>query len=349
MRSRAIRLIEVVDSHTEGNPTRVVIGGVPVPPGATVLERQLYLCEHDDRLRTLLNFEPRGNPMMCSVLLMPPIDPAATFSVLLMEQDEYVPMCGHCIIGAATTVLAAGLLEITGDTTGVAFETLAGLVHCDVDTRGGNVGAVTLRNVASFLLHRDAQVEVPDLGQILVDVAFGGDFYAIVDADVLGFVVGPEHEKTLGSWSQAIVGAVNDQLTICHPVTSTIDRLYEVLWTTESSAVDVYRHAVVSPPATFDRSPCGTGSSARLAALWARGVVPVGRTVQFEGVLGTRFRAVATELTDVGGMPAILPQVTGRAYVTARSTIMLDPDDPFPGGYRLEHRPLSTSNEENHP
>lgn len=345
MLSQSIRSIEVVDSHTEGNPTRVVIGGVAAPPGATVLERQRHIAQSDDSLRRLLNFEPRGNPMMCSVLLMPPIDPAADFAVLLMEQDEYVPMCGHCIIGAATTVVAAQLIEVTGDVTPVVFETPAGLVRCDVDTVGGGVGAVSFVNVASFLLQRDATVVVAGLGAITVDIAFGGDFYAIVDADALGQVVGPEHEQELGRWSEAIVEAVNEQLTICHPENASINRLYEVLWTTATQQAGVYRHAVVSPPATFDRSPCGTGTSARLAALWTRGIVATGSEVEFEGVLGTRFRAVATTVTDVKGLPAILPRVTGRAYITARSTMLLDPADPFPGGYRIGHRPTHDHSE----
>lgn len=336
MRVNSSRVIEVIDSHTEGNPTRVVVGGVPTPPGDTVQARQSWLAAHDDGLRTALNFEPRGNPMMCSVLLMPPIDSAAHFSALLMEQDEYVPMCGHCIIGAATSVVAAELVAITGPSTTVVFETPAGLIHCAVDTAADTAGRVTFDNVPSFLLHRDAVVHVDGLGALTVDVAFGGDFYAIVDADALGLAVGPQHERELGGWSQRIVEAIAEQLVIAHPQRPEIDRLYEVLWTTAATSAGTLRHAVVSPPATFDRSPCGTGSSARLASLWARGEVQVGESVQFAGVLGTTFTATATTAVELDdGTPAVVPRIGGRAYITARSTVIVDRDDPFPAGYRI--------------
>ena len=159
------RMIQTVDSHTEGNSTRVITGGYPVPPGRTLLERRAWLWRHDDGLRRMLNFEPRGHGMMCSVLLMPPVDERADFSVIIMEQDEYVPMCGHCMIGTAMTVVATGMVLATEPLTTVVIETPAGLVRCEVKVQGGRVGGVSFTNVESFLLHRDAEVEVEGFGR----------------------------------------------------------------------------------------------------------------------------------------------------------------------------------------
>ena len=182
---RFSRVIQTIDSHTEGNPTRVIVGGVRVPPGATLLEKRAWLMENDDALRRLLNFEPRGGGLMCSVLLLPAVDPAADFSVVIMEQDEYVPMCGHCIIGTATTVVATGMVAVEEPVTTVRLEAPAGIITCAVRVDDGVVRGVTFENAESFLLLRDERIETASLGALVVDVAFGGDFYTIVDADAL--------------------------------------------------------------------------------------------------------------------------------------------------------------------
>lgn len=327
--------IRTVDSHTEGNPTRVIVGGVPVPPGETLYEKLAWLREHGDGLRRMLNFEPRGSGLMCSVLLLPPSSEDADFSVIIMEQEEYVPMCGHCIIGAATTVVAEGMVEVVEPVTTVKFDTPAGRVRCEVEVQDGRVGAVTFDNVESFLLTENCRVEVEGLGSLLIDVAYGGDMYAIVDADQLDLELSVNNDaKLIDAW-QRIRHAVGEQITTVHPGDSRIDQCYQVLFTSKRDQNKDYRQTILVPPGTLDRSPCGTGTSARLAMLFERGEVGLNETREFEGPLGTCFsgRIVASEVRN--GIRYSVPRVTGRAYITGYHRFVLDPLDPLPGGYRV--------------
>jgi proline racemase len=329
------RTITTVDSHTEGNPTRVVTGGVAIPPGKTIEARWEWAREHALDLLHFLNNEPRGSGMMCSVLLMPPCSAEADFSILILEPQELVPMCGHCVIGAATTVVATGMVAVTAPSTEVVFETPAGLVNCSVAVEQGSVGPVSLRNVPSFVTHRSADVRIDGYGSVQVDVAFGGDFYAIVDADRLGIAVDPAHTRPMIDFAARLIPAVNEQLAIRHPTRPDIARCYETMLTTGARRAAAYRHAVVSPPGDMDRSPCGTGTSARLALLHALGKAVPDERLDFEGLMWTKFGATVASVTTVGDLPAIVPIVSGRAYITAFNTLVLDRGDPFPTGYRL--------------
>ena len=337
------RVIQATDSHTEGNPTRVVFGAAAVPALGTVIEQRDWVRTHDDRLRRLLNFEPRGSAMMCSVLLLQPVRDGADFSAIIMEQDEYVPMCGHCIIGAATTVAERGMLPTVEAVTTIRFDTPAGIVTCDVDMSGGRPRDVTLSNVPSFLLHREATLVVDGLGPLVVDVAFGGDFYVIVDADALDIQIRPDNEAPLLDASRRIIPAVNEQLSIVHPERPDIDRCYEALFTTTRVTAGDVKHAVVSPPGAMDRSPCGTGTSARMAAMHARGSAPIGEAILYEGFLGTVFSGTVESAEERDGVTYISPRVTGRAYITGYHTFVLDPEDPFPDGYRVGPAPRDLS------
>ena len=332
---RLARAVQTVDSHTEGNPTRVVLGGVPVPPGRSLAERQDWLKDRDDGLRQLLNFEPRGSGMMCTALVMPPFGDEAAFSVLLLEQDEYVPMCGHCMIGVATTVVETGMVSANDGDTEVVFETIAGLVTSVVHVRDGGVQGVTIRNVPAFLLHREAHVTTPTFGHIAVDVAFGGDFYAIVDADALGLDPIPANEADAARMAREIIVAVNSQLTILHPDDPSINRCNETLFTTKRIRSGDVRQAILSPPGAYDRSPCGTGSCARLAAMFTRGEVTEHQQIRFEGLLGTYMVGEVDSVENRDNRVWIHPLLTGRAYLTGFHTFILDRDDPFPRGYRI--------------
>jgi proline racemase len=330
------RVIQTVDSHTEGNPTRVIVGGVAPPPGTSVPEKRDWLRDNNDALRRLLNFEPRGSGMMCSVLLMPPLDDRADFAVIIMEQDAYVPMCGHCIIGAATTVVATGMVEVVEPVTTVRFEAPAGLVTCAVAVRGGQPESVSFTNVESFLLLREAEIETATLGRLAVDVAYGGDFYAVADADALGLELDVANEAALIAAAREIRPAVEAQLEVRHPERADIDHCYMVQFISRKtkSGGDL-RNTVVAPPGALDRSPCGTGTSAQVARLTTLGELAPGERLRLEGPLGTFFdgEAVATETR--GGLLYVTPRVTGRAYITGFHQFVLDPDDPFPAGYRV--------------
>jgi proline racemase len=333
------RMIQTVDSHTEGNSTRVITGGYPVPPGRTLLERRAWLWRHDDGLRRMLNFEPRGHGMMCSVLLMPPVDERADFSVIIMEQDEYVPMCGHCMIGTAMTVVATGMVAASEPLTTVAIETPAGLVRCEVEVRGGRIGGVSFTNVESFLLHRDAEVEVEGLGEVRLDIAYGGDFYAIVDADPLGLRLSPDNDAALIAAAQRIIPAVSRQLDIRHPERPDINRCYQTLFTSAATGTGDLKQTIVCPPGSLDRSPCGTGTSARVAALYTRGDLRLHQPMRFAGVLGTCFVGEAVAEQERAGVLYVSPKVTGRAWITGFHQFVLDPEDPLPGGFRIGHPP----------
>ena len=333
------RLIQTVDSHTEGNSTRVITGGYPIPPGATLLAKRQWLWQQDDGLRRMLNFEPRGHGMMCSVLLMPPIEGDADFAVIIMEQDEYVPMCGHCLIGTATTVVATGMVAAVEPVTMVRIETPAGRVTCEVEVREGRVGAVGLTNVDSFLLHRDARITVEGVGELTLDIAYGGDFYAIIDADALGIRLAPDNDAEMIAAARRIMPEVNNQLDIRHPERPDIHRCYQTLLTSAAVTTGDRKQTIVCPPGSLDRSPCGTGTSARVAALHARGEIGLGQPLRFEGVLGTCFTGEAVAAEERGGLLYVQPKVTGRAYLTGFHQFVLDPDDPLPEGFRIGHPP----------
>lgn len=329
------RTIQTVDSHTEGNSTRVIVGGYPIPPGDTLLDKREWLWKHDDGLRRMLNFEPRGHGMMCSVLLIPPCVKDADFSVVIMEQDEYVPMCGHCIIGTATTVVATGMVAVTEPKTTVRLDTPAGMVVCEVDVKDGKVGAASFVNVESFLLHKRAPLAVEGVGTIAVDVAYGGDFYVFVDADALGLTLGPAHEGPLVAMANRIIPAVNAQLKIRHPQRPDINRCYQTLYTSAKTTTGDYKQTIVAPPGALDRSPCGTGTSARVAALHGEGELALNATKKFEGVLGTYFTGTPISSETRDGIVYVRPRVGGRAYLTGFHQFILDPEDPLPQGFRL--------------
>jgi proline racemase len=333
------RLIQTVDSHTEGNSTRVITGGYPIPPGRALLEKRAWLWRNDDGLRRMLNFEPRGHGMMCSVLLMPPVAEGADFSVIIMEQDEYVPMCGHCIIGTAMTVVATGMVPACEPITTVRIETPAGLVICEVEVVDGKVGTVSFTNVDSFLLHRDARIEVEGLGALTVDVAYGGDFYVMVDADPLGLRLAADNDAALIEAARKIISAVNAQLAIRHPERPDIDRCYQTLFTSARTTTGDLKQTIVCPPGSLDRSPCGTGTSARLAALFSRGEIGLNRRLRFEGVLGTCFSGTAISAEERSGVLYVRPKVTGRAWLTGFHQFVLEPDDPLPDGFRIGFPP----------
>lgn len=283
----------------------------------------------------MLNFEPRGSGLMCSVLLLPAETDEADFAVVIMEQDEYVPMCGHCIIGTATTVVAEGMVERVEPMTIVRFDTPAGLVTCEVEVSDGRVGAVSFNNVESFVLLNRVPLSVPEIGDLTVDVAYGGDFYTFVDADEIGLALGPDNDAGLiAAWTK-IRAAVGEQLNVVHPEDPGINSCYQVLFTSAKTTTGDYRQTILCPPGSLDRSPCGTGTSARTAMLFTRGEVTMNDPKRFEGPLGTCMIGQAIASEERGGITYVTPRVTGRAYITGRHEFMLDPDDPLPNGYRI--------------
>jgi len=252
-----------------------------------------------------------------------------------MEQDEYVPMCGHCIIGAATTVVAMGMIAAQEPVTRVRFDTPAGTVVCDVAVAGGKIGAVAFDNVESFLLKENVALDVETLGRVVADIAYGGDFYAIVDADRLGLALRPDNDLPLIAAWQCIAAAVARQVPIAHPERPDIDACYQVLFTSHHTTQGDVMQTILCPPGSLDRSPCGTGTCARLARMFSRGEIGINEKRRFEGVLGTCFTGEVVRAETRAGVTYITPRVSGRAYITGFHQFVLDPEDPLAEGFRI--------------
>ena len=329
------RIWHCVDSHTEGMPTRVVVGGVGVLPGATMEERRQYIVNEADHLRTWLMYEPHGHSAMSGSILQPPTRPDADWGVVYIEVSGCLPMCGHGTIGTATVLVETGMVEVTEPVTVIRLDTPAGLVIARVQVKGTRAKSVTIENVPSFVTELDAIVEVPGIGAVRYDMAYGGNFYAIVELSELGQEFGKEHAPELLELGLSIMNAINDTNPPVHPENPAIDHVHHVQLVAADSTAQFSRHAMAIYPGWFDRSPCGTGTSARVAQLVARGQLAIGEPLINESIIGTRFTGRAIGTTTVSGVPAILPEITGRAWITGTSQHMLAPDDPFPAGFLL--------------
>jgi len=331
--------IRVVDSHTEGMPTRVVVDGIGTLDGRSMLERRATFEAEHDHLRTLLMFEPRGHAAMSGAILQPPTLPDADVAVLFIEVSGCLAMCGHGTIGVATVLVEERMVEITEPLTRVTLETPAGLVTADVEVEDGRARAVTITNVPSFVHATDVTIDVPGLGPLVVDIAYGGNFYALVPAERLGIPLEPAREQDLIRTGLAVVAAADAQVRPVHPDDDRIGGIEHLVVTAPGDAgaagggpVDG-RSATVIHPGWIDRSPCGTGTSARLALLHHRGELAVGMPYVHASFIDSRFEGRIASTTTVAGRPAIVPTVRGRAWVSGRSEFVLDPTDPFPGGF----------------
>ena len=338
---RSSRVIHAVDSHTEGMPTRVIIGGVGVFPGASMAERRQWFIDNNDDLRRLLMCEPRGHASMSGSILQPPTRPDADFGVLFIEVSGLLPMCGHGAMGTATLLVEPGWAVFIPPFTTIRHPTPAGLIVAEVAVRDGHAKSVTIRNVPSFSLALDQVVQVDGFGTVRCDIAFGGNFYAIVDLDDLGVPFERSAKQRLIDAGLAIMAAVNGQVRPTYPGRADISGCHHVYLKAPGSTARHSRHAMVIHPGWFDRSPCGTGTSARMAQLHARGELDLHTDFVNESIIGSIFlgRLVArVELPAADGgaaIAAVVPTITGRAWITGTAQYLLDPTDPFPAGFML--------------
>ena len=332
---RASRVFSAVDSHTEGMPTRVVTSGVGPIPGASMLERKLHFEEHLDHLRLLLMREPRGHGAMSGAILQPPLAEGADLGVLFIEVTGCLPMCGHGTIGVATVLVETGMVEVTEPETLVRLDTPAGLVEARVAVEGGRARSVSLRNVPSFLLGAGRRARVNG-GTLDYDMAFGGNFYALLPAESAGLTVDPARSSELIEAGLELMDAINRSEPPVHPADERIAGCRHVVFTAPGEdGPHSQRSATSIHPGWLDRSPCGTGTSAKLAQLHARGELAVGDEFVNRSVIGTRFGARIVAETEVAGLPAVVPEITGRAWITGMAQYVLDPEDPFPAGFAL--------------
>jgi len=330
------RMITTIDTHTEGEPTRTVIGGLPHIPGKTMAEKMQYLKENLDSLRTMLVYEPRGNEVMSGAILTQPCHPDADIGVIYIEVGGYLPMCGHDTIGCCTAMIEAGIVPAQEPVTTIRLDTPAGLVVARVAVENLAAKGVTFRNIPSFLYQADVEVDVPDYGRVRTDIAYGGNFYALVDVRQVGLEIAPERAGDLVRAGIAIREAVNAQHHVRHPEKAFIEGLTHVEFYGPAVHPEAHaKNAVVIPPGSIDRSPCGTGTSAKLATLYAKGELKLGQEFVHEGIIGTVFRARILEETKVGDLLAVVPEITGRAYVTGINQFVVDPEDPLKEGFLL--------------
>ncbi|TDV56051.1 proline racemase family protein [Actinophytocola oryzae] len=332
---RANRIVHTVESHTEGMPTRVVVGGVGALPGVTMAQRRCYAVEHRDDLRALLVREPRGHAAMCAALLQPPARPDADAGVLYLEHAGWLPLCGHGTIGVATVLVETGMVEVAEPTTTVRLDTAAGLVVAEVAVSGGVARSVTIDSVPSFVLERDREVTVTGVGPVRCDIAYGGNFYAIAELADLGVPFEPGARQRIVDVGMSIMDEINAAGPPVHPEDPSIVGCDHVYLAAPGSTALRSRHAMVIRPGFLDRSPCGTGTGARMAQLHARGELEIGREFRNESFLGTHFTGTLVAERRVGEHRAVLPRITGRAWLTGTAQLVRDPDDPFPTGFEL--------------
>lgn len=332
---RSKRIFTAVDSHTEGMPTRVITGGVGVIPGATMNEKRLYFMEHLDHIRLFLMNEPRGHAAMSGAILQAPTRPDADWGVVYIEVSGCLPMCGHGTIGVATVLVETGMVEVLEPITTIRLDTPAGLVIARVAVSDGHADSVTIENVPSYSVRLDDTVEVPGYGTVPYSLAFGGNFYAMVDLDAVGLQFDRGSQQEILKAGLAIMDAINQTNPPRHPEIDGLDHCHHVEFIAPGSTAQHSRHAMAIYPGWLDRSPCGTGTSARMAELWARGELGLDQDFVNESFIGSRFTGRLVRETTVAGIPAVVPTITGRAWVTGIGQYLLDPADPFPTGFQF--------------
>jgi len=342
------RMISAVDAHACGEPGRVIIGGVPDVPGKTMFEKKVYFETHADSLRKLMLREPRGYPASNCNLILPPTHPDADAGFIIMEQVEYPPMSGTNTICVVTVLLETGIVPVTGRIMRLKLDTPAGLIEVEAEIENSKVTRVTFQNVPAFAVHLDASIEVQGLGTVKVDVAYGGMFYVIADAEPLGIRLIPEEARDIVRVGEMIKTAAQEQLLVAHPENPAISGITIAQLSAPSSTPEVHRkNAVIvstgkldwnrpsSWTGALDRSPCGTGTCAKMAALQAKGALPLHQDFVHQGILGTTFTGRLIGELRVGRYPAVVPTISGRAWITGFSQYVLESDDPFPEGFTV--------------
>jgi 4-hydroxyproline epimerase len=331
----AVKKFFCVDAHTCGNPVRLVAGGGPLLNGSSMMERRLHFLKDFDWIRKGLMFEPRGHDMMSGSILYPPTDPANDIGVLFIETSGCLPMCGHGTIGTITIAIEEGL--VIPKTPGLLrMEAPAGLVLIQYRQEGKKVKSVKLVNVKSFLAAENIEFECPGLGILKADVAYGGNFYAIVDPQENFKGIGHHTADQLISWSRICRERINDKYKFVHPENPHIAGCSHMMWTGETlDPSSTARNAVFYGDKAIDRSPCGTGTSARMAQWFAKGKLKKGDLFIHESIIGSKFTGTIEEETTLDGKPAIIPGIEGWAIVTGYNTIIIDDDDPYAHGFQV--------------
>ncbi|KAL0929232.1 proline racemase [Colletotrichum truncatum] len=333
------RTLSIVTCHAEGESGDVIIGGVPDIAASTMHEKLLKFIGKNDGLRRLIHNEPRGRQEMSTMFLTAPCDPRADIGFLISAPGDWVPMSGSNTICTATVLLETGILPMTEPQTVLKLDTAAGLITVTADCKDGSCNAVSFDNVPAFVYALDLNINLPDIGTVAVDIAYGGQWYVVIAADALGVEVTPAFGARLIELGNLIKKTVLDTVMPTHPENPAIRGINNVvitepLTTSPTGAISV-KHTVIVTPGRLDRSPCGTGSSSRLAILHARKLIKEGDEVTFKSVINTEFMGKIKSTQKIGTYDAIIPNIKGRAWITGEKKIYVDPDDPFPEGFQI--------------
>ncbi|UFJ39557.1 proline racemase family protein [Brevibacillus humidisoli] len=332
---RASKVFTTVDTHTGGNPTRTVLSGLPKLTGSTMAENMLQMKQEYDWIRKLLMFEPRGHEVMSGALLVEPVHPEADVGVIYIETGGYLPMCGHDTIGFCTALVETGIVAAREPITTLKLDTPAGLVEVSIQVEGGKATSVSFQNIPAFL-YRQVEVEVEGIGQVACDLAYGGNFYAITDARKLGLELVPANVSQIVDAAVRIRRTINQQVSVVHPEAPFIKGLTHVEFYTDPVHPAAHvKNTVVVPPGGIDRSPCGTGTSAKLATLFAKGEIGIGEEFVHESIVGSLFRSKVLRQTEVSGLQAVVTQITGSAWLMGMHTFFYHPDDELREGFLL--------------
>jgi proline racemase len=335
-----MRMIATIDSHTAGEGTRLITSGLPFISGTTMAEKMDYAQENFSWVPPLLLREPRGHKDLYGAVLVPPCDPAADVGVIFMNNQTFEPMCGHAVIGVVTTLIEVGMVAAKAPSHSLVLDTPAGLIRARAAFRQGKVIEVSFDNVPSFLYQKDVVISMPDGGSRRIDIAFGGNFFALVDVTDQQYMLVPAEAAELAHEGMCILEAVNQQVAVRHPALPEINRVNDLRFYKDlDNRRAISRNVVVLGNHMVDRSPCGTGTCAELAMKYSRGLVELGEILITESILGTQFKAEVIAETTVGSgsecITAIVPRLTGSACLTGFHQFILQDNDPFPEGFLL--------------
>jgi proline racemase len=332
---RAQRVFTTIDTHTGGNPTRTLISGLPKLVGGTMSKKMLHMKKEYDWIRKLLMNEPRGHDVMSGALLTDPCHPEADIGVIYIETGGYLPMCGHDTIGVCTALIESGLIPIQEPVTSLKLDTPAGLVEVDISVENGKAKEVSFCNIPAFLL-KNVSVDVDGIGQVNADIAYGGNFYAIIEAKSVGLDLIPENASNIIEKAIDIRNAINEKTEIVHPQYQFIRGLTHVEFFTKPTHEEAHvKNTVVVPPGGIDRSPCGTGTSAKLAVLYANQEIAIGEEFVHESIVGSLFRGCVLEATDVEGVEAVVTKIAGSAWLMGMHRFFYHEADPLKEGFLL--------------
>lgn len=333
---KAKKMFRTIETHTLGQPTRTVVSGFNNIPGKTMEEKYIHMRDHEDWVRKFLSYEPRGSEIMSGTIITEPCTPGTDVGVLYYEASGWLPMCGHDTIGVSVALIEAGLVEVKEPLTSICLDTPAGVVKVEAKVKDGVVEEVSFLNAPALVLNRNVEVETEEYGKLTVDISWGGNVYAILPAAAINLEISPENCGKMIEAAQSIAKDINEQVEIKHPELSFVDQVTHVEFSGPPNHPEAdIQNCVIALPKVVDRSPCGTGTSAKAALLFDEGQLKVGDSFVHESVIGSLFQCEVAAETTVGGIRAIYPKITGNACVIGYATWILDPKDPFPEGFVL--------------